>query len=96
MTEPAEPCAATRRFLDGDHRLLIGGEWVVGQGSTIAVENPARETALAEVRAASLGQVDQAVAAARAALKAIGAEPAGVTGAWCSTALPTCSMPIST
>ena len=69
MTQPAEPAAATRRFLDGDYSLLIGGEWVAGEGRTISVENPARETALAEVRAASLGQVDEAVAAARAALK---------------------------
>ena len=68
MTQPAEPGYATRHFLDSDHRLLIGGEWVTGQGRAIAVENPARETALAEVRAASPGQVDDAVAAARAAL----------------------------
>lgn len=65
---PVEPGIPTLRFLDGEHRLLIGGKWVAGKGRTIAVENPARQQALAEVRAASLGQVDQAVAAARAAL----------------------------
>ncbi|UVO50715.1 aldehyde dehydrogenase family protein [Sphingomonas sp. SUN019] len=62
------PSAAARAFLDGPHRLLIGGEWVDGQGRTIAVENPAREDALTEVRAASLDQLDQAVSAARSAL----------------------------
>ena len=66
--KPQEPCVATHRFLEGQHRLLIGGEWIAGAGRTIMVENPARETGLAEVRAASLTQVDQAVAAARSAL----------------------------
>ena len=62
------PSAAARAFLDGPHRLLIGGEWVEGQGRTIPVENPARGEIIAEVRAASLEQLDQAVSAARSAL----------------------------
>ncbi len=63
-----DPSAAARAFLDGPHRLLIGNEWVEGRGRTIAVENPAREDGIAEVRAASLDQLDQAVSAARSAL----------------------------
>ncbi|WP_195908484.1 aldehyde dehydrogenase [Novosphingobium sp. Gsoil 351] len=66
---PIEPSRETLAFLDSEHRLLIDGEWVWGEGRTIAVENPARETPLAEVRAASLGQLDEAVAAARRALR---------------------------
>lgn len=62
------PSAAARAFLDGPHRLMIGGEWIEGKGRSIAVENPAREEAIAEVRAASLDQLDQAVSAARSAL----------------------------
>lgn len=65
---PPEPASATSRFLEAEHRLLIGGEWVAGQGRTIDVENPARETTISEIRAASLGQVDEAVAVARQAL----------------------------
>ena len=65
---PTEPGSATRAFLDRDHALLIGGEWVVGAGRSITVENPARETPIAQVRAASPGQLDDAVGAARAAL----------------------------
>jgi phenylacetaldehyde dehydrogenase len=63
-----EPGVATRAFLDGPHPLLIGGEWVDGQGRAIVVENPARAEPIAEVRAASLGQLDEAVSAARSAL----------------------------
>ena len=66
MSQPAT--AAAREFLDGPHRLLIGGEFVVGQGRAIAVENPATGELLVEVRAASLDQLDEAVCAARSAL----------------------------
>ena len=59
----------TRDFLARDHRLLIGGDWVKGEGALIPVENPATETIIAETAAASLAQLDQAVAAARRALK---------------------------
>jgi phenylacetaldehyde dehydrogenase len=47
---------------------LIGGRWVVGEGRTLEVENPARETCLATVHCASLEQLDAAVSAARGAL----------------------------
>ncbi len=63
-----EPSAGTRDFLAGDHPLLIGGEWTPGAGRSIVVENPAREEPIARLRAASAGQLDDAVAAARLAL----------------------------
>jgi phenylacetaldehyde dehydrogenase len=63
-----EPTEAACGFLKGPHPLLIGGEWVAGAGRRIEVENPAREELIAEVGAASLDQVDEAVAAARGAL----------------------------
>ena len=68
MTDIPDIGLATRTFLTEPHRLLIGGEWVEGEGRTISVENPARETGLAEVRAASLAQLDDAVVSARLAL----------------------------
>ena len=60
---------ATQAFLDGPHLLLIDGRWVEGEGRLIQVENPAREEVIAEIKAASLAQLDQAVAAARKAFK---------------------------
>jgi phenylacetaldehyde dehydrogenase len=59
----------TRAFLERDHKLLIGGVWVAGEGRLIEVENPASEAVIASTCAASLAQLDQAVAAARRALK---------------------------
>lgn len=64
----AEPGSEALAFLAGRHRLYIGGEWVAGAGSEILVENPAREEQIATVRAASLDQLDDAVAAARQSL----------------------------
>jgi phenylacetaldehyde dehydrogenase len=55
-------------FLKGPHRMLIGGQWVEGEGRAIEVENPARGEIVTTVRAASLGQLDAAVVAARDAL----------------------------
>lgn len=55
-------------------RLLIGGELVAGDGPPIAVENPATEATIAEVRAASTEQAGAAVTAARAGHRAWGAE----------------------
>jgi aldehyde dehydrogenase (NAD+) len=50
-------------------RLFVGGEWVEPEGGrTFASENPATEETLCEVASASPGDVDRAVAAARAAL----------------------------
>jgi phenylacetaldehyde dehydrogenase len=59
----------TAAFLAGPHRQFIGGEWIPGQGRDIAVENPSDGSILTTFPAASLDQVDQAVAAARAAFK---------------------------
>ncbi len=47
--------------------LLIKGERVVGDGAAFDVINPADESVLASCRMASIGQLDQAVAAARQA-----------------------------
>jgi acyl-CoA reductase-like NAD-dependent aldehyde dehydrogenase len=56
--------------------LLIGGNDVVPEGATWDVVNPATENVIATVGGASVGQVDQAVAAAREAFPAW----AGLTG----------------
>jgi betaine-aldehyde dehydrogenase len=48
-------------------RLLIGGQLVAGEGAALAVENPATEATIAEVRTAGGEQVAAAVAAARTA-----------------------------
>ena len=66
------PTSAAQASLDGPHGLLIDGEWVAGAGRAIMVENPATAAVIAEIRAASLAQLDDAVSAARSAL----------TGAW--------------
>jgi acyl-CoA reductase-like NAD-dependent aldehyde dehydrogenase len=47
--------------------MWIAGAELPGGGSPEVVRNPATEEPLAEVRSASPGQVDRAVAAARAA-----------------------------
>ena len=52
-----------------DTRLLIGGEFVVGQGTVETAHDPALGTAIAEVPSASHEQIDQAVRAANAAYK---------------------------
>jgi len=61
---------ATQRFLHAPRRHLIGGMFVSGESEDlILVENPARETELAVIAPASVAQLDQAVAAARASLE---------------------------
>ena len=45
-------------------RLLIGGEQATGGGAALAVENPATEESIAQVRAAGPEDVDAAIAAA--------------------------------
>lgn len=49
------------------YRLWIDGAAVEGQGSAIAVEDPATEQTFATVKAATIGQLDEAVSAARLA-----------------------------
>jgi acyl-CoA reductase-like NAD-dependent aldehyde dehydrogenase len=57
-------------------RLLIRGERVAGDGAALAIENPATEETVAEVRGASGEQVAAAIAAAREAAPAWAATPA--------------------
>ena len=56
-------------FLKGPHLHFIGGEWVEGQGREIVVENPSDGSIITTIAAASVEQVDRAVAAARAAVE---------------------------
>jgi aldehyde dehydrogenase (NAD+) len=52
------------------HRLFIAGEWREAEGrETLALENPSDGSLLARVAAGSAGDVDRAVAAARAAVE---------------------------
>src|SRR4051812_36731382 len=57
-------------------RLLIGGEQAGGSGEPLAVEKPATEESVAELRAAAPDQVDAAIAAASEAAPAWGTMPA--------------------
>ena len=57
-------------------RLLIRGEQVEGQGAPLAVENPATEEHLVEVRGPSPDQLDAAVAGAREAARGWASTPA--------------------
>ena len=56
--------------------LYIGGRWVPGGGGDLEVENPATEELTGVVSQASAGDVDTAVAAARAAFPAWAGTPA--------------------
>jgi phenylacetaldehyde dehydrogenase len=71
--EPAAeqtPSQETLDFLAAPRRHLIGADWVNGGGDhIIEVENPARETILTRITTASPGDLDAAVAAARASLQ---------------------------
>jgi aldehyde dehydrogenase (NAD+) len=59
-----------------ERALYIGGRWVEGGGDDLEVENPATEEIAGVVSQASAGDVDTAVAAARAAFPAWAATPA--------------------
>jgi phenylacetaldehyde dehydrogenase len=70
MQIPTAPTPDVLDFLARDHRLFIDGQWRdPGSAQLIAVENPATEQPIATLRAASRGDLDDAVAAARAALE---------------------------
>ena len=61
---------SVREFVNHEHMNLIGGDWSVGRsGAILAVENPATSEVLTEVPQSSEADVNDAVAAARAALK---------------------------
>src|ERR671919_1625287 len=57
-------------------RLLIRGEQVDGEGEPLAVENPATEETVAELRGPSPDQLDAAIAAAREAARGWASTPA--------------------
>lgn len=52
-----------------DKHLYINGEWVASQGTTLPAINPATEEHIGEIANATADEVDQAVAAARAAFE---------------------------
>ncbi len=62
------PSSATRDFLARRHLLFIGGQWVEpADRADITVHDPANESVLTRVACAGEGDIDRAVAAARAA-----------------------------
>ncbi len=68
--ESIAPAKETLDFLAREHKLLINGQWVNATSSeTHEVLDPATEAHLTTVPCGSAGDVDRAVAAARAALK---------------------------
>jgi acyl-CoA reductase-like NAD-dependent aldehyde dehydrogenase len=67
--------------------MWVAGSDLAGRGDAGVVRNPATEEAIAEVRSASAGQVDRAVAAARAALPGWRRTPASERAS-CSTGWP--------
>lgn len=73
-SQPTVLTAATTQFLARrNHRMLIGGQWVASSnGQTLEVLNPADETLLATVPAATEADVNRAVEAARQAFEAPG------------------------
>ncbi len=65
-----ESAAPAQAWLEGRERrfgLFIGGRWVEGEGGTFEALNPATGRPLARLAQATPGEVDRAVAAARAA-----------------------------
>ena len=59
-----------RNYLDGERRLLIGGEWVpASSGATFPVIDPSSGKEIARVAEAGAADVDAAVAAARKAFE---------------------------
>jgi phenylacetaldehyde dehydrogenase len=64
------PSEAAAAFLCGPHRLFINGGWREATGTRdIVVENPARGETIATIKAASIADLDEAVAAARTSLE---------------------------
>lgn len=60
----------TLAFLERDHQLFIGGEWVKSaEGTIIDVCDPATEKSIASVQAGTSADIDQAVEAARYAFE---------------------------
>lgn len=64
------PSPETRAFLEREHRLFIGGQWVKpAAAADIQVVDPATESPIARASLAGAADIDRAVQAARAALK---------------------------
>ncbi len=64
------PGRDTQEFLERDHRLFIGGDWIAARaGEEIEAVDPATGKRLASVDAATAPDIDQAVAAARRAFE---------------------------
>jgi aldehyde dehydrogenase (NAD+) len=59
--------ATTRDTVQREAELYIGGRWVPGGGTDLEVENPATEQVTGVITQASTGDVEAAVAAAKAA-----------------------------
>ena len=79
MTDLLDKLATDRRIREGAY---IGGRWVPLDGPLLPVVNPATEAVIAEVAAGGPGDVDRAVAAARAAFPAFAALPAAERAAY--------------
>ncbi|MBP6796678.1 MAG: aldehyde dehydrogenase family protein [Luteimonas sp.] len=79
MTDLLDKLATDRRIREGAY---IGGQWVPLDGPLLPVVNPATEEVIAEVAAGGPGDVDRAVAAARAAFPAFAALPAAERAAY--------------
>jgi phenylacetaldehyde dehydrogenase len=61
-----QPSPQAQAFLQGPHRLFIGGQWHDATGTReIIVENPARGEIIAKITAASIDDLEAAITAAR-------------------------------
>jgi acyl-CoA reductase-like NAD-dependent aldehyde dehydrogenase len=70
MAADPQPSRETAGFLESEHRLFIGGEWVGAQrGGHLEPVDPATGRVIARVAAADAADVDRAVAAARDAFE---------------------------
>ncbi len=62
--------SAAQKFLEKEHGMLIGGQWVAARsGKTLPVEDPATEETIAHVPSGDKADIDLAVAAARRAFE---------------------------
>ena len=68
MNAPEKNLATAERFVKAEHKLLINGRWIASRsGKTFDVFNPATGEVISKVAEGDKADVDQAVAAARAA-----------------------------
>lgn len=70
MQASLRPSERIQRFLDRDHRMLIGDAWVPAEsGAVFDVKSPVSEAVIAQVPRGGAADVDLAVAAARRAFE---------------------------